>query len=731
MHSESEAASDLERLARRHGVLQEYYDIWGNPHRPSPQTCRAILRSMGIDVESEQRDGGSGELAVALGEPFVTFSDHAKQAFTLRMPPSSGPVHVSARCGAEVVGAAIEASVGPSEGEGSLRPVRVRLDPPLPEGIHDLTLEIRSEGFQESVRVRVAVAPDRGYDPLGENRIWGVNLALYGLRSDRNLGIGDFEDLRAVLTWAADLGASFVGLLPLHSVFNETPYGVSPYYPSSRIFLNPLYIALDRLPEASAPEVQAFLAASRGEVERLRAGELVDYPAAWALKRRALAACHREFQKLSPADSRSSAFRAWRRRRGTLLQSYCTFCALRDYLVGEDGHPRRWQEWPPEFQRPDARGIGPFQKGHEEAMEFHAYSQWLAETQLQDATELAQAKGMPLGIYLDLALGVDPSGADAWIFQDVLARGTSAGAPPDPFSLLGQRWGVPPPIPGRHRRDGYRFFVDTLRHNARRGGALRIDHAMALWRLFWIPDELPASQGAYVVERPEELLALLRLVSVEERCLIVGEDLGTVPPEVREDLRASGFYVYRLLIFEKEDGEGYRPPEQYPEQALVSATTHDLPTLDGFWTGRDLEVKRSLRRYPDRDSELRDAAERREDRIRLLEALAREGCLPHGMAPSPEVPEERLDDLAVAAHAFLARTPSRLLLANLDDLIGEREMQNLPGTLDEHPNWRRKCRVSVEVLPSCDRARLIAEAIGREGRRRVVDGRPQPSLPGE
>ncbi len=271
-------------------------------------------------------------------------------------------------------------------------------------------------------------------------------------------------------------------------------------------------------------------------------------------------------------------------------------------------------------------------------------------------------------------------------------------------------------IPERHRQTGYRAFRETVARNARRAGALRLDHVLSLWRLFWVPKGLPASRGAYATDRAEELLGLLRLESREARCLVVGEDLGTIPPEVKEALMASGCYSYRLLIFEKDDGGRYRPPGAYPRQCLVSLATHDLPTSDGFWLGRDLEVKRELGQYPSAEAELGDAEGRRWDRLRLLEALASEGLLPSGVLPAHEVPSDRVDDLAVACHAFLARTPSALLLANLDDLLGGLEMQNLPGTTTEHPNWVRKCDVSLERWAASARAARIAEAIRREGR---------------
>ncbi|MHB8765514.1 MAG: 4-alpha-glucanotransferase, partial [Deferrisomatales bacterium] len=457
----------------------------------------------------------------------------------------------------------------------------------------------------------------------------------------------------------------------------------------------------------------------------------VDHAGVWALKRQALGLCHRAYcrqQLEGPGgpSARGAAFRAWRAAQGDALEAFATFSALREHRATLDGFPRPWAEWPAELRAPGTPAVAAFRRDHGEAVGFHAWLQWVAEEQLAAARARLAAAGMALGLYLDMALGVDPCGADAWVYQDVLALGASAGAPPDPFSLMGQRWGVPPAIPERHRASGYRLFRDTLRRNARRAAALRVDHALALWRLFWVPGGLPASQGAYVLERPEELLALVKVISREERCLVVGEDLGTIPPEVRLGLMASGFLSYRLLIFEKDREGRYLDPAAYPRQALVSVATHDLPTVDGFWLGRDLVVKQALGQYPSPEAERGDAEGRRRDRRRLLEALGRQGLLPPGLEPAPEVDPARLPDLAPAVHAYLARTPSAVMMVNLDDLVGETEMHNLPGTLDEHPNWVRKAPVALEDLPGVARARLVAEAIAAQGRGRRPDPHPAP-----
>lgn len=709
----------LARLAGLCGVLDGYHDLWGTYHAASPATQRAVLEAMGVaagtpeELEREIRLREAGEADVPCG-PVVILPEEGEQ--TLRLAGAADDVAI------RLEGRPLEAAVPLEGGAG------VRLHPPLPLGLHAVEVEAASGPDVLTRRTLLAVCPARGYEPdalAAGGRVWGVNLPLYALRSGRNAGVGDFADLRAAVGWAANLGADFLGLLPLHALFNESPYGLSPYYPSSRLFLNPLYIAVDEVPEASTPAVRRHLEAPETlrRLEALRAAELVDYPGAWAFKRGALHLCHEAFLA-GGSPGRLAAFDAWRRQQGEALEGFAAFGALRDHLAGAEGEARPWREWPEAWRAADGPAVRQFRQAHGRAVSFHAWLQWVAADQLQEVIELARRR-TALGLYLDLALGVDPCGADGWLWKDVLALGASAGCPPDPFSLLGQKWGLPPVIPERHRQAGCALFLETLRRSARLAGALRIDHALALWRLFWIPEGLPASEGAYVDQRPEELVPLLRLVSREERCLIVGEDLGTIPPEVREGLMDSGFLSYRLGIFEKEWDGRYRSPREYPRRALVSIATHDLPTLDGFWLGRDLEVKRALGRYPDDQAARGEAEGRRWDRLRLQEALRAEGLLPDGLEPAHEAAEHHLDALAEAAHAFLARTPSALFLANLDDLLGSRDMQNLPGTLDEHPNWRRKVAVPLEEWPTHGRANRIAAAIRREGR----GTRPDPTPP--
>lgn len=707
----------LHELARRTGILDAYHDLWGASHAATDATLYALLGAMGLRADDEQTlrrnldelDASEGR---ALCEPVALLPAEGPQAIPLHRAAPGATVRFYG-----------ETLAAEPDVDAQGRPV-LRLVSPLPAGVYDAEV---AEGGGGS-RLTLIVSPPSGHRPptlAGGGRLWGINLPLYGLRSADDWGVGDFDLLARIIPWAASRGADAVGLLPLHALFNEPPLGASPYYPSSRLFLNPLYIHVESAPCAASPEARAFLddEATRRAIATLRAEPLVDYAGAWGVKRRALEVCHRVFLREASAEEQS-AFAEWRRRSGVALERFVLHAALRERLLSPEGYPTHWRAWPAEFRHPDTPAVRRFAEEQAQALSFHAFLQWVADGQLQKAAQAARDAGMEVGLYLDMALGVDPGGADAWCHQDVLALDASAGCPPDPFSLLGQKWGLPPLIPRLHRESGYALLRQTVGRNAFHAGAIRIDHAASLARLFWIPGDRPAREGAYVGERLEELLALLRALSASEQCLIVGEDLGTVPQEVRDGLAASGFLSYRLLMFEREDSGAFKAPGRFPADALVSFGTHDLPTFDGWLLGHDLAVKTRLNRYPD-DKARRDERDDREAaRLRLVEALSRENLLPEGFAPDPSPgaelsPAER-EELAVAAHRYLARTPSALLLVNLDDLLGEVEMQNLPGTLDEHPNWRRRASSPWETWKESRRVNRLLEAV--EGERGGKNG---------
>jgi (1->4)-alpha-D-glucan 1-alpha-D-glucosylmutase len=532
----------------------------------------------------------------------------------------------------------------------------------LPCGYHEL--EIRRGGITLGAAL-LAVTPPRCYMPAaleGGGRSWGPAVQLYAVRSARNWGIGDFTDLRTIVAQWGERGAGVVGVNPLHALFPHRPEHASPYAPSSRLFLNVLYIDVEAVPElAECGEVAGAIAAPafQARLARLREAPLVDYAGVAAAKLDMLERLYADFRArhLAADSPRAAAFRAFQAAGGANLRRHAQF----------------------EAAAADAPA------------EFFEYLQWLADAQLAAAAADCEARGLGVGLYLDLAVSVDRAGAEARANPDLYAE-ASIGAPPDLYNRNGQDWGLPPPRPEALARARYAPFIATLRANMRHAGALRIDHVMGLARLFCVPAGRPPAEGAYVRYPLEDLLGLLALESERNRCMVIGEDLGTVPPELREALAARGVLSYRVLLFEREAGGGFLPPRAYPRDALVTATTHDLPTIAGFLEGRDIEVRRAAGLLADPAAE---AAARAADRAHLAAALAAEAL---------DEPE------ADAVHEFLARTPSRLMMAQLEDLLGVRDAVNLPGTSDaEQPNWRRKLPIALEAMADDPRfARLTA-----------------------
>jgi 4-alpha-glucanotransferase len=356
-----------------------------------------------------------------------------------------------------------------------------------------------------------------------------------------------------------------------------------------------------------------------------------------------------------------------------------------------------WQEWPKQFLSPGsaAREYG---KRHRKRIRFFQYIQWIASEQLQEARRTAEAAGMPIGIYNDLALGAERTGAEAWMYQSVMALDADCGAPPDAFAPQGQNWGLPPVNPVALRPSRYELLIQLLRKNMRFGGAIRLDHVMALCRLFWIPKGKSATEGTYVHYPFEDLLAIIALESHRSKTVVIGEDLGTVPDWVREQLTKARVLSYRVFYFERRGDGSWKSPAEYPQQALAVAGTHDLPTLTGFWSGEDLKLRAGLGAFPDDASRRQAWEERQRDKGRMLAALKQEALLPSGMSDDAAAVPAMTPALCRAIHAYLARTPAWLVLANLEDGLEEISQTNLPGTVENHPNWRRKYASRVDNL---------------------------------
>jgi 4-alpha-glucanotransferase len=538
--------------------------------------------------------------------------------------------------------------------DGEVRRIDGELPDDFPLGYHWLRTD-------DGRRRRLIVSPGRCWLP--DARTWGWAVQLYAVRSAGSWGIGDLADLRAIRTMAQAQGAGFLLINPLHAVAPIPQQEASPYLPATRRFLNPIYLRVGEVPGADAIEVED--GADLGD------GELIDRDAIWARKR---AAQHSIFLHHRGGE----AIVRWREEQGPTLQDWATWAAI------TDEHGADWHAWPPELRRPDSPGVAEWAQQRGAAIAFHAWLQWALELQLTAATD-------GLTVIQDLPIGVAGGGADAWTWQDVLAVGASVGAPPDAFNAQGQDWGSPPLIPWRLRDADYEPFIQSIRATIAGAGGLRIDHVMGLFRLWWVPREGSAADGAYVRYPSDDLLDIVALESARAGALVVGEDLGTVEDGVREAMAEHGVLSYRLLWFEDDE------PAEWPQAAMAAVTTHDLPTVAGLWTGADADEQQSLGTA--------SAEEARAGRDGLVEHLP-------GLADDA-APE----DAVRRAHELLAKAPSLLLSATLDDAVAEQRRPNMPGTTDR-PNWSLPLPVRVEDLPGHPLLQQIARTLSEGAARR-------------
>lgn len=543
---------------------------------------------------------------------------------------------------------------------------------------------------------------------LEKGRAWGVMCQLYGLRSRRNAGIGDFEDLASLAELAAGLGADFIGVNPLNALFMADPTRMSPYSPSHRHFLNPLYIAVDRI-------------YSLGEqIENQSSGaapsDLVDYPVVALGKRLSFEKAFQQFRQTAQQNPDSAAaFRKFCDSRGRSLDAFATFEALSEMLVA-GGNACGWHSWPEAYRRMESAAVEEFRRERGERILYNKWLQWIAREQLKAAHQRALAAGMRIGLLLDLAVGVAPDGAATWADPDLVVTGARIGSPPDAFNSQGQDWGLAPLSPtallDRDLQPFHELISDLMAH----AGAIRVDHVMGLMWLYWIPQNGDPTDGAYVRYPMQAMIRHIAAASHENCALVIGEDLGTVPRGFRDVMRDAEIQGYRVLFFERENG-GFRDPRSYAPETCACISTHDLPTLSGWWSGRDIDLRERIGRT-DAESAAAQRGEREQDRVALLRALDRVGVLPSHLQPmangAQPITSELPQALAGAAHAFIARGPSRLVAVQLEDLIGEIEQANLPGTIDEHPNWRRKLRVDISDLGSAPQVREIAAILARE-----------------
>ncbi|WP_163872780.1 4-alpha-glucanotransferase [Rhizobium laguerreae] len=544
-------------------------------------------------------------------------------------------------------------------------------------------------------------------DFLSGTRIWGVSLQLYELRSARNWGIGDFEDLSDMADLAGSLGADFIGLTPLHAPFLADPDRCSPYEPSSRQHLNPLYIAVDRLPGfARSPELERQLAS-------LRQTDLVDYAGVAQIKLKALRDLWPAWRQRSVIDDAydPADFDAFIAQGGNRLRLHALFECLSFSMV-ECGVGAGWQGWPADFQRFDSAAVAEFERGHADDVRFHMWLQWLAHRQLMQAADRARKAGLRIGLYLDLAVGEAIDGSATWSEPDTYVSKATIGSPPDPFAVDGQDWhlaGYLPAAIGAGEMSPFRRMVSAAMRYA---GAIRIDHAAALRRLFLVPLGSRPDGGAYVRYPQDRLLQILAEVSAEHRCLVIGEDLGLIPKGLQDDLAAAHILSYRILSYE-QDEKGFKPADVYPVLALACISTHDHQTLAGWWRGADIRARCDHGIVPP-DLTEKHLEDRKRERRNLKAALKAAGLDLPARLSQARAGEETLRELTVSAYRFIARTPSLLAAVRLADLTDEKRPTNVPGTSDSYPNWKPKLSVLVADLMSSPLLKSVTTAMREE-----------------
>lgn len=686
------SVEQLHALSGVHGIDLAYTDALGQRQEVSPAALQALLQDAGA---FEPKPSNPPALPPVLVVP------EGATRFNL-------PLQGTAKRGAlrwrvlEEEGVAHHGEATPTEAEGGRQ---LAVEVTLPWGYHRLSIE----GLDGSTLI--VCAPLRCHEPAvlaRGGRLWGVAVQLYGLRSARNWGMGDFGDLKAFAATAARQGAAFVGLNPLHALFAHNPVHTSPYSPSSRAALNVIYIDVEALPDyADCKEAQALVGSIefQARLQALRAAPLVDYPGVAAAKQEVLTLLHARFQQRDRDDTEAQAFARFQTEGGAALREHALFEALQAHFHGLDEAAWGWPAWPEAWRDPRSHPVQAFAREHPDAVNYHQYLQWQASRQLADAARTCSLAGMQLGLYLDLAVSVDRGGSDTWRHGACFALQASVGAPPDLLNRQGQDWGLPPLRPDRLRENGHAIFIEALRANMRCAGALRIDHVMMLMRLFWVPAGSTARDGAYVHYPWQELFAILALESRRHQCMVIGEDLGTVPEQMRGALREHGVLSYRLLYFERDGAGAFQPPQAYPREAVVAVSTHDLPTFAGWWSAADVHAMSDLGLRPDGTRVEDLLAQRATDRERLAEAL---GMTVPAPSPMGEAPSTQLE---TSVHAYLSRAPSALMAVQLEDLLGQVDQANLPGTTTQHPNWRRKYGVELQAIWNEKLAQDIVDAL--------------------
>ncbi|WP_065546697.1 4-alpha-glucanotransferase [Vibrio scophthalmi] len=714
-------SNTLKQVAEMARIADHYVSAWGEETPVEAQTIERLLAALGYDTSSDAQllSSAKKKHKPELLQSAMVFRDQQAIEIPLHLGVSARESDFSWRLvteTGEVYGGYLQSQIVRDErAEGG--PLVFSLPNDLPWGYHQLTLERkRRKAPYTMTLIRTPNTCYKQAEMENGKKMWGPSVQLYTLRTSHNWGMGDFGDLKQLVGEIAQRGGDFVGLNPIHSLFPANPEGASPYSPSSRRWLNILYIDVSSVAEFSlCSEAQQLVGSAEFQqrLQNARDAHWVNYSEVASLKLAVLPLLFAEFKKrhLDTNSERASAFLDFVELGGESLRHQATFDALHSVLHAQDNSVWGWPVFPEKYRRFESKAVQQFVREQQDLVHLYMYLQWVADSQVNEAQTLAEQKGMAVGIYRDLAVGVADSGAETWADNGILALDASIGAPPDILGPLGQNWGLPPLNPQALQASGYEAYIQLLRANMQHCGALRIDHVLGLLRLWWIPKGENATKGAYVYYPVEEMLAILALESHRHQCSVIGEDLGTVPEEIVDILRDAGVHSYKVFFFEtsKQDG-GYLSPEHYAPQSMSALCTHDMPTLRGFWHCDDLKMGQELGLYPDQQQLDILFEQRLKSKQGILDSVAWHGLLPEGVGRDAQfVPMDEY--LAEALQTHLGYGSSTLFSVQLEDWLQMDNPVNIPGTVDEYPNWRRKLSMNLDDLFSDPRVNRVAEQL--------------------
>ncbi len=564
-------------------------------------------------------------------------------------------------------------------------------------------------------------APKTCYSPqeASTNKMWGYTAQLYSLKSKNNWGIGDFSDLKSLVEKSAGQQSSAIGLNPLHPLFYQNPAHRSPYSPSSRRYLNTLYIDVTKIPnfnDCKIVQQRVAESAFKQAIADANSSQLIDYVSVAKLKHEITELLYEDFIMHQDNETDNNTYQCMQheftrfKSAQSDLKPFATFDALFQHFNSLDSNSYGWTDWPKEFQDPNSESVINFQKKYSKRIDYFCFLQWLADRQLSEVAQATNDNNMTIGLYLDLAVGCDGSGFDVWSDQQTYVAGASIGAPPDDMNALGQNWGLTPINPVALKQQGYQPLVKALRSNMKYAGALRIDHILGLMRQYWVAPGMDATEGVYISFPWHDILRIIALESRLNQCIVIGEDLGNVPEGFSETIQDAGLLSFKVLFFERWQSGLFKRPENFPSQSIVTVATHDTATLSGWWQGRDLEWRQELNLYPNDEAGIAERNNRAQERQNLLAAFVDLDVIDLSKAPS-SAPAIMNNELSIAAQKYLAASPSHLQLIPIEDVLELTEQVNIPGTIDQHPNWLQKLPVSLEEFDQVESVKNITAAM--------------------